>query len=46
MVTDLEKWTAIKEIIDAMQTMNEAQRQFLLGYVAGVAARTEEARPA
>ena len=43
MVSDKEKWATIKEIIDAMQAMDEANRQFLLGYVAGVCARVEEA---
>lgn len=46
MVSDKEKWLAIKEIIDAMQQMDEAQRQFLLGYAAGVTARAEQAQTA
>lgn len=46
MVNDKEKWLAIKEIIDAMQQMDEAQRQFLLGYAAGATARVEQAQTA
>lgn len=46
MVDDKQRWAMVKEIIDAMQTMDEAKRQFILGYMAGVTASAEEARPA
>lgn len=43
---DKQRWAAIKEIIDAMQLMDEGNRQFILGYMAGVTASAQAARPA
>ena len=42
-MSEQEKKVEIKEIIGAMLEMPEAQKQFLLGYAAGVAARKAEA---
>lgn len=41
-MSEQEKKVEIKEIIGAMLEMPEAQKQFLLGYAAGVAARKAE----
>lgn len=40
-MTDLEKRIILKEIIESMNEMGENERQFLLGYVAGVSARRQ-----
>ena len=42
-MSEQEKKVEIKEIIGAMLEMPEAQKQFMLGYAAGVAARKAEA---
>ena len=42
-MSENEKKVEIKEIIGAMLEMPEAQKQFLLGYAAGVAAKAAAA---
>ena len=41
-MSEQEKKIEIKEIIGAMMELPEAQKQFLLGYAAGVAAKKAE----
>lgn len=41
-MSEQEKKVEIKEIIGAMLDMDEAQKQFILGYTAGLAAKKAE----
>lgn len=41
-MSENEKKIEIKEIVGAMLEMTEAQKQFLLGYAAGMAAKKAE----
>lgn len=44
-MTDQEKREALKDIIAAMLAMEDPEKQFMLGYIAGASARVDKEQP-